>query len=84
MYARLTRWWADLADMSAEQDLYFKSGVLVSFLSEWTDDSKTLPERMQRLSIALYEREYIELADVTCQQQWIAALLNVGYIFPEF
>jgi hypothetical protein len=71
-----------LADMSAEQDLYFKSGVLVDFLSKWTDDGPTLPGRMERLAIALYEREYIEVNDVVMQQQWIAALGEVGYQFP--
>ena len=42
----------------------------------------TRPGRMERLTIALYEREYIEVNDVVMQQQWTAALGEVGYQFP--
>ena len=73
-----------LADMSAEQPLYFKSGELVKFLSsDWKDNATTLPGKLERLTIALYEREYIEIDDVVMQQKWIAALGEVGYQFPS-
>lgn len=75
--------YTDLVDMSAEQDLYLKSGALVRFLADqWKDDSTTLPARLEQLAVALYEREFIRVEDVYCTQKWISALLEVGYIFP--
>jgi hypothetical protein len=74
-----------LADFSVEQDLYLKTGALLAFLKdEWKDDSTTwLPQRIENLCIALYERDYIQLDDVYAMQEWLIALLNVGYRFPE-
>ena len=72
-----------LADMKAELDLYFKTGKLVDFLSkEWTSKATTVPERMEALWIALYERGYIEENDVTLVQLWLGALVESGYQFP--
>ena len=75
-----------LADMDAELDLYFKAGKLVEFLNEWNSafmkSDITIPARMERLWIALYERGYIELEDVRFVQLWLAALEESGYSFP--
>lgn len=73
-----------LADMSAEQDLYLKSGALLRTLASerWKDSSTTLPSRLEQLAVALYEREFIAYEDVRCMQKWIAALLEIGYKFP--
>lgn len=73
-----------LADMSAEQDLYLKSGALLRTLASerWKDSSNTLPSRLEQLAVALYEREFIAYEDVRCMQKWIAALLEIGYKFP--
>ena len=49
-----------LADMNAEADIYFKAYVLVKFLSQWRDSSATVPEAVENLWIALYERMYIK------------------------
>ncbi len=72
-----------LGDFNAEQDLYGKSGKLVEFLSEWDSDDDTLPKRMEKLWIDLYERGYIEINDVYAVQLWLLALYQAGYEFPK-
>lgn len=72
-----------LGDFNAEEDLYVKSGKLVEFLSEWdSDDSDTIPKRMKKLWIDLYEYGYIEKDDVYTVQAWLGALEQIGYTFP--
>jgi len=72
-----------LADMQAELDLYFKAGKLIEFLSqEFTSTAETIPERMEQLWIALYERGYIEQNDVLAIQLWLEALVEAQYQFP--
>jgi hypothetical protein len=55
-----------LGDFDAEKDLYRKSGKLVEFLSQWDTsyDADTIPKRMEKLWIDLYEYGYIEEDDV--------------------
>lgn len=73
-----------LADMSAELDLYFKSGALVRILADHQDDtSQTLPAFIERLAVSLYERGFWGLEDVHCVQLWLEALLEMGYTFPK-
>lgn len=72
-----------LADMQAELDLYFKSGVLIDYLSKWQSSARTIPEKMEELWIDLYERSYIDINDVKVIQLWLAALMEVGYDFPK-
>jgi hypothetical protein len=71
-----------LADMDAEHDLYMRSLAMVQFLREWKGRSPSLPDRMEELAIALYERGYWEIRDVELMQQWIIALWRAGYHFP--
>lgn len=73
-----------LADMEAEHDLYFKTGVLLEFLRDWESDIEDapLPAQMERLWVALYEHGYIELDDVLQIQRWLLALIQSGYKFP--
>lgn len=71
-----------LADMQAELDLYFKGEKLLDFLSNWKSSTKTIPERVERLWIELYERGYIDIQDVSMVQAWLKALLEIGYEFP--
>eukprot|EP00656_Telonema_subtile_P017706 TRINITY_DN19541_c0_g1_i2.p1 TRINITY_DN19541_c0_g1~~TRINITY_DN19541_c0_g1_i2.p1 ORF type:complete len:523 (-),score=44.29 TRINITY_DN19541_c0_g1_i2:48-1616(-) len=73
-----------LGDLNAEEDLYYKTSKLVQFLKTWQDSSTTLPERMENLWIALYERTYIEEGDVHLLQLWLQALIDCDYIFPAF
>jgi len=73
-----------LADMNAETAIYFKAQKLVEFLSQWQDNSGTVPEAVENLWIALYERTYIERDDVVAVQLWLRALRDSGYIFPLF
>jgi hypothetical protein len=73
------------ADMQADNALYMKTSALLEFLSNWKDhDASTtyLPARIERLTVALYERDYIGLDDVYGMQEWLLALLDVGYAFP--
>ena len=71
-----------LGDLSAERDLYDKSGKLIEFLSAWDSDHGNIPGRMEQLWIDLYERGYIEVDDVYAVQMWLGALVQAGYNFP--
>ena len=71
-----------LADFQAELPLYSKTSKLIEFLQNYQNAFKNVPESMEKLWIQLYERGYIEYADVIHVQNWIQALLDVGYIFP--
>jgi hypothetical protein len=72
-----------LADMQAELDLYFKGGKLLEFMSDWKNNATSVPARMEDLWIALHERSYIELDDVNVLQLWLAALVEIEYVFPS-
>ncbi|KAL7561098.1 hypothetical protein ACA910_009665 [Epithemia clementina (nom. ined.)] len=72
-----------LADMKAEEDLYFKTRALLNFLRNWkNEEARKIPARMEALWIDLYERGYIEENDVYLAQLWLGALVEVGYCFP--
>jgi STELLO glycosyltransferases len=71
-----------LADMRAEEDLYYKSLELIRFLSYWQGKGNTIAERAVELASALYERQYIGLRDVLLTAEWMSALKAVGYAFP--
>jgi len=68
--------------MQAESDIYFKTTQLIDFLSKWKDTSTSLPQAVEKLWIALYERTYIEIKDVVAMQLWLSAIADSGYIFP--
>ena len=72
-----------LADFDSEQALYRKADRLIEQLSELALTGPSLPSRMEALYVYLFERGYIELADVELCQQWLSALISVGYIFPS-
>jgi len=85
-----------LADMQSEEQLYLRAEVLLEFLSGWKYDDEaenedgnpdgnawSIPARMEKLYIDLYERDYIEKEDVITVQQWLAALHEIGYDFPK-
>ena len=79
-----------LADLQAEDDLYSKTDVLLEFLSQWEPSNDLeqigeddIPSRMEQLWIDLYERDYIQLEDVTILQVWLSALAEIGYVFPK-
>ena len=76
---------AYLGDFRAENDLYIKAGVLVDYLAKWQprDSTASIPERMEELWMDLYGRGYIEVDDVHLLQLWLAALVEIGYIFPS-
>jgi hypothetical protein len=53
--------------------------MLLNFLNQWTSPSNSIPVRMEQLWIDLYERGYIEEADVHVVQLWWENLLELGY-----
>ena len=71
-----------LADMKAEDDLYFKSLALLGLLAEWKSTAVSLPGRYEELILELYARDYLGEEDVRISQQWLRALVKVGYRFP--
>ena len=71
-----------LADFDSEEALYRKVDRLIEQLSELTLTRPSLPSRMEALYVYLYERGYIELADVKLCQEWLTALISIGYAFP--
>lgn len=71
-----------LADMKAEDDLYFKSLPLLHLLMEWKSTAVSLPGRYEELILELYAREYLGEEDVRVSQEWLRALVKVGYRFP--
>lgn len=72
-----------LADFDSEGPLYLQAGTLVEQLAAWHSCAETLPERMESLWIMLYERGYVQQADVALLQAWLATLLELQYAFPE-
>jgi hypothetical protein len=75
-----------LADLDAEQQLYERSGKLISYLHDWRyfHTEPTLQGALERLYADLYERGIVEWKDVELIQLWLSALDSVGYDFPSF
>jgi len=75
-----------VGDFVAEGHLYHRTEALLDFLDEWTPSpasNDNLQTRIEDLWIQLYERQYIEMDDVQAVQEWLSALQQGGYIFPE-
>ena len=74
-----------IADLNAEQDLYFKTEALLTFLHNWSPEGSdfSLPRNFVDLYTALYEREFVDMKDVRLSRMWIAELKSVGYFFPQ-
>lgn len=71
-----------LSDLSAEDYLYERTSALLLFLTRWNSSQLSLKTRILELWTALYERDYIEEADVEAVGLWLEALTEVGYVFP--
>lgn len=85
-----------LADFQAELPLYQRGGALASFLFEYAsqlsqdtgfktstgDCSSTLPERVETLTVTMYEYGILEIEDVTLSQAWLQDLSAAGYPLP--
>lgn len=76
-----------MADFNAEQHLFARTEALLEFLDQWNpaldhgvDDN--LQSRIEALWIELYERQYVEVADVEAIQNWLSALEQGAYVFP--
>ena len=74
-----------LADFDAEIPLYKKSGALANLVTRILkiDQSKSFPDAMESLWIEFYERGFIKKEDVIHVQNWLQALLDIGYEFPK-
>ena len=72
-----------VGDLKSEEDLYEKTHKLIEFLNDWESEAENLPARMEELWIEAYERDYIQIDDVYMLQEWLKALLAIGYGFPE-
>lgn len=75
-----------LADFQAELPLYERSGALVAFLDEHRRQAEntsladvSLPERIEALSVAMYEYGIIGATDVELTQAWLEDLASIGY-----
>ena len=80
-----------LADLQAEDALYHKTDALLNFLKNWENEpmnqqplrvTRTIPATLERLYVSLYEHDYIGYNDVIAMQEWILALMDMGYRFP--
>jgi hypothetical protein len=72
-----------IADFNAERQLYLQTEKFLEFLGSWESSESTLPERMEDLWGAAYERGYVEISDLESLWLWIDALKLVGYAFPD-
>jgi hypothetical protein len=74
----------NLADFNAEGPLYEQAGKLLEVLQQWDAPSCTsLPCKLEQLYAELYSRNFLQLEDVHMVQDWIQALIDVGYRFPQ-
>jgi hypothetical protein len=71
-----------IADLESETFMYLRTEALIKYLDEWTSTASTMSERIVDLYAALFEREYIEHADVVNMELWVRELESVGYAFP--
>ncbi len=71
------------SDSNNQTDLHKRSGILINFLRAWKPSSRDLKSMIEELSIALYERNFIERQDNVLIRHWLQALVTVGYSFPE-
>jgi GDP-4-dehydro-6-deoxy-D-mannose reductase len=68
--------------VSEEKDLHEIAGIVHFLTQKWKPVGTTIPSRLENLMVALFERGYIELSDVVMTQQWLLALVSLGYEFP--
>jgi len=72
-----------LEDLQAEGDLYAKTSKLLEFLGNWSCENEFLPARLEQLTIDLYEHDFLGIEDVHGTQEWLIALMDIGYKFPS-
>ncbi|CAF4401981.1 unnamed protein product [Rotaria sp. Silwood2] len=70
-------------DINDDDELHHKSVQLLKFLNEWSGIGDTVPKRVEALYTALYERGYLEIADVELILLWLNELIQAGYKFPQ-
>lgn len=76
---------ASPAGVAAELDLYTKSSALGAFLMAWKPEHTQLQLQAmhEELFIELYERGFVEEADVRLAVAWLRDLTAIGYSFPR-
>ena len=72
-----------LADFSSESQLFSQASELVRMLQAWSPKGRSLPGRLEELHIELYERGFLEEADVFAAQAFLTDLSALGYRFPK-
>lgn len=65
------------------QDLYLKLNALLAYLSRWRPSSPDLPTALLDLYVQLYERDFLQLADVKLAEAWVSILTHSGYAWPR-
>lgn len=69
--------------LGSVQNAHLKIDKLVEFLTDWSSNETSVFKRAEQLYIDLYERDYIEFADVHLIQLWFQELCEYDYIFPR-
>ena len=70
-----------IKDFDAEMPLYTQSEALLQYLNEWKPVSGDIPQMIEELYIAMYERGILEKKDIRLVQAWIKDLYEIGYQF---
>ncbi len=78
------------ADFSAEIPLYTKTDALIEFLNGWVSKAeadlklgRSWESIVENLWIEMYERDFVQMDDVTNVQLWLEALAEIGYESPS-
>lgn len=73
-----------LADFQAEQPLYLQTSVLLGVLDSLNNNRRwqTVDQMLLDLYIELYERHYLQVADVYLINDYLEDLRALGYKFP--
>lgn len=76
-----------LADLQSESDLYHKTERLLLQLDSWEAElSQTggIAHKFLEVYVRMYEHGYLDIKDMEMAKQWIQALSDAGYRFPDY
>ena len=72
-----------IKDMDEEEQLYHQSGSFVRFLSSWSSQLPTLPQRINQLTKDIAQNGFWKSNEIEIMNAWINDLYLVGYQFPS-
>ncbi len=72
-----------MRDLRDDQDLYSRSEALLNALESISFQAKTIPGILEETYLELYAKGFLKVEDVLMAQNWISALLSLGYVFPN-